>query len=296
VVFADVLEEFQALEEQPLAHLTFYIIDSHRPLHLANVYDDDRVYLFDDGMTKIPKMEDVVYNSEDDDDEDEEEEALDQSSDEEDEGVDGEDAEGGGGAKKKESKSKRRRMDGRMSPRSRREHRETVALRAEDYYRSSSYGASAAVLLWQLAGDLGKPDNALLWLSIVGLTDQFVHDRIDNTTYTLLFDQLSTDVNRMNSTDEEGEALDRIKISVTEELRVLLMRHWTVHDAMLHSRYVSTRMGTWRQRGKTQLKNLLAKMGMSLEQCNQKFTSMDLQSKDRYGARFATKIHTRGCH
>ena len=41
----DLLEEFQALDEQPLAHLTFYVIDSHRSMHLANVFDDGRVYV-----------------------------------------------------------------------------------------------------------------------------------------------------------------------------------------------------------------------------------------------------------
>lgn len=49
----DLLEEFQALDEQPLAHLTFYVIDSHRPMHLANVFDDGRVYMFSDGTYHI---------------------------------------------------------------------------------------------------------------------------------------------------------------------------------------------------------------------------------------------------
>lgn len=52
----------------------------------------------------------------------------------------------------------------------------------DDYYRASSYGISAAVLMWHLASDLGKEDNALLWHAIVGLTDQFLHDRIDVRT------------------------------------------------------------------------------------------------------------------
>jgi cell division control protein 45 len=51
----------------------------------------------------------------------------------------------------------------------------------QEYYAANSYGVSAAVLMWNLASDLGKTDNRMLWLSIVGLTDQFLHDRISAT-------------------------------------------------------------------------------------------------------------------
>ena len=36
--------------------------------------------------------------------------------------------------------------------------------------------------MWQMAGDVGKTDNHLLWLAIVGLTDQLIQER----TFTLL--------------------------------------------------------------------------------------------------------------
>lgn len=55
-----------------------------------------------------------------------------------------------------------------------------------------------------------------------------------------------------------------------------LLRHWTVLDAMSHSRYVATRLGIWKQSGKQHLMNLLAKMGMSIEQCKQQYSSMDM--------------------
>jgi len=272
----DLLEEFQALDEQPLAHLTFYVIDSHRPMHLANVFDDGRVYMFSDGNTKIPDMEDVIYDSDEDegldgdDDDDAERDAFAEDAVDED-------------GQPVTPKSKRRRTDGRLSPRSRRERRQEVEMNQDDYYRASSYGISAAVLMWHLASDLGKEDNALLWHAIVGLTDQFLHDRIDVTTYTLQVDQLSSDVSRMNRDDQEaeGQAMDRIEIKAKEELRLMLLRQWTVFEAMLHSRYVATRIGSWRQKGKQTIRNMLAKMGMPLEQCNQKYTSMELESRGR---------------
>ena len=46
----DVLREFEAEDEQPNSDVTFYVIDSHRPLNLDNVYGSSRVILFDDGQ------------------------------------------------------------------------------------------------------------------------------------------------------------------------------------------------------------------------------------------------------
>lgn len=51
----DIVAEFDAEDEDsPLAHFTFYLIDAHRPIDLANAYDESRVYVFDDGEVAQP--------------------------------------------------------------------------------------------------------------------------------------------------------------------------------------------------------------------------------------------------
>eukprot|EP00039_Didymoeca_costata_P030735 m.31129 g.31129 ORF g.31129 m.31129 type:complete len:586 (+) comp8280_c3_seq1:251-2008(+) len=254
----DILEQFQALEEQPLEHIQFYLIDCHRPLHLSNVYDEERVFVFDDGQTQenIPAMEDV-WNLSDSENEDD----LDDP----------------------EGSSKRRRTEGRLSPRSKREQQINRDLRQQEYYRSTSFGVGASVLMWQLASDIGKGENKLLWLAIVGLTDQFVHERIDSQAYASGVERLADDVKRINTMAEEGDGdkSDRITIKQEDELRLMLLRQWTVLEAMQHSRYIATRLGIWRQIGKQRLRNLLAKIGISLEQCKQKYMSMDFKQRSR---------------
>lgn len=290
----DILAEFEAEEEGgALQNLKFYIIDSHRPvilthpsrdhhrpksrlvyptdirmcacppqIDLSNAYDSDRVIVFDDGQTEraIPSPEEVWNMSDDEDEVD-------------DDGV-----------------PKRRRKDGQqdvtLSPRSRRLAREERDIRREEYYSATSFGAAASVIMWQLVGDIGKTDNHLLWLSIVGLTDQFVQERIDSSAYVQGFDRLADDVRRMNAIDEEGaddkvQVRDQIQIKAEEELRFMLLRHWNLMDAMSHSRYVATRLGIWRQSGKQDLRNLLAKMGISIEQCKQQFSSMDVRLRSQ---------------
>jgi cell division control protein 45 len=54
---------------------------------------------------------------------------------------------------------------------------------------------------------------------------------------------------------------DDSSIRSTEELRFTLFKHWNLYDAMLHSSYVASRLGIWKERGRKRLTGLLAKMG-----------------------------------
>ena len=226
------------------------------PCELANVYDPDRVFLFDDGQTSemIPEPSEI-WNMSDSEGEDEDED---------------------------EREAKRARgQDGSLSPRSRRERRLQRDARRLDYYSKTSHGVAASVLMWQLVNDLQKSDNHLLWLAVVGLTDQFIQERISSTAYVLSQTHLADDVRRMNAIEEAGEqtVMDRIQIRQKQELRFMLLRHWTLMDSMTYSRYVATRLGIWKQKGKKDLHHLLAQMGFSLEQCKQQYIAMDVKLK-----------------
>lgn len=51
--------------------------------------------------------------------------------------------------------------------------------RQEEYYRCSSFGTSAAVLVWTLLDNLSRGTVDALWFATIGLTEQFINDRID---------------------------------------------------------------------------------------------------------------------
>jgi cell division control protein 45 len=59
--------------------------------------------------------------------------------------------------------------------------------RLREYYHSDSYGQAAAYLLFDLAQKRGKDTNDALWLAIVGVTDQFIHARIDQVRERYFF-------------------------------------------------------------------------------------------------------------
>ena len=78
--------------------------------------------------------------------------------------------------------------------------------------------------------------------------------------------------------DDVAPVLPQGHITAGPEYRFMLLRHWTLYDAMLQSRYVATRMTLWRSNGVVQLKQLLAQMGVSLKEATTKVRRLRLVS------------------
>ena len=56
-----------------------------------------------------------------------------------------------------------------------------------------------------------------------------------------------------------------------DDFRFPLMRHWSVRGAMLHSRYVAVRLGTWQEKGRRKVDELLCRMGFSQRDAKQDY-------------------------
>ena len=123
-----------------------------------------------------------------------------------------------------------------------------------------------------------------LWLAIVSLTDQYVHQRLSHEAYTAGVMELATQVSNLPGADapdtrvlDEGRvvrAFEDRRVQYSEEFRFVMLRHWSLYDAMTHSPYVATRLQTWREHGRASLHSLLAHLGLPLEACKQQFTHM----------------------
>jgi cell division control protein 45 len=124
-------------------------------------------------------------------------------------------------------------------------------------------------------------------LSIIGLTDQYIHQRIHHQKYLLQSEILKEEVSRFNIPSGRGERdplldadlfgddlnpsrrtnTNRVKgaddssVICDEDFRLSLLRHWSLQESMYHSSYVAARLGIWREKGRRRLTNLLVKMG-----------------------------------
>jgi cell division control protein 45 len=167
--------------------------------------------------------------------------------------------------------------------------------------------------MWNLASELGREDRDLLWLAIVGVSSLEISGR---TSSGVGLSPLSSsgkisnwnkdrgvrikaifrdEVRRLNPIDlkdlarESGadggiiqthaKSPNDMSIRLSPEPRFLLVRHWSLYESMLHSPYLSAKLHIWDESGKKKMHKLLAKMGISLTQCRQTYTHMDMDLK-----------------
>lgn len=200
-----------------------------------------------------------------------------------------------------------------------RELRKQRRTRVRLHYSSGSYHASpsswtAYALCRQLRfGDI--PD--LLWLACVGLTDAYLHGKLDVAGYSALSINMKQNVGRLfpndvidragravyaeelettyyqdtNTSNNGGGALTRIGLSENgrilyqDEYKFMLLRHTSLWDSMLHSNFVASKLRVWKSAGRQKLMELLAKIGFPLDQCRQPWAFVGPGMKRRLGER-----------
>jgi cell division control protein 45 len=188
-----------------------------------------------------------------------------------------------------------------------------------EYYRlGASYSEPVSSMIYSLASDLGREDNDLLWLCIVGVTSMELYGRssagiavpvrvTDTRTArgwlgmrgARIRQLLRDEVRRLNPPDLGSSVTNPSRLAIeasgiipttarspedtsirlSPEPKFLLIRHWSLYDSMLHSPYLFSRLRTWSEVGLKRLHKLLAKMGVSLVQCRQSYAHMDMMLK-----------------
>lgn len=186
----------------------------------------------------------------------------------------------------------------------RRKHEATL----EAYYSlGTSYSEPVSSMLYSLASELGREDNDLLWLAIVGissvdlspLSQRSLSSRQPNGRRTIdraeqIREVLRDEVRRLNPMSEaelhrsrdSGDIIPTHARSPTDtairlspEPKFLLIRHWSLYDSMLHSPFLSTRLHVWSDSGRKRLNKLLAKMGVSLQEAGKGYVHMNTEIK-----------------
>lgn len=182
------------------------------------------------------------------------------------------------------------------------------------YALGTSFSEPISSLVYSLASELGREDNDLLWLAIVGVSSLELSGRtisgvgISNPSDSggsagwggergeRIRQILRDEVHRLNPPDAHEQDRDirseiygvipttaksptDNSIRLSPEPRFLLVRHWSLYESMLHSPYLASRLHVWTENGRKRLHKLLAKMGISLTQCHQNYTHMDMELK-----------------
>jgi cell division control protein 45 len=162
--------------------------------------------------------------------------------------------------------------------------------------------------MYEVCNQLRKVSNHDLWLSILGLTDQFVHERVAPGQYAALQAHISGESIRLgNETRSQAEeallaraqsmgqrALDAVVTKVghigdINDYRIPLLRHGTLYHALKHAPYVLARLETWTEGGKSKLRTLLTELGIATSDARQLFKVLSPESKSRLDASLEAK-------
>ncbi|MCL4138839.1 UNVERIFIED_CONTAM: hypothetical protein GTU68_032247, partial [Idotea baltica] len=145
-----------------------------------------------------------------------------------------------------------------------------------DYTQFSYYSNSTAILFYELSWKLSKDSNELLWWAIVGETQLYISEKIEQDQYLMVTASLQNHVSRLNHKSQDEKPLDSIKISFDKELSLVLYRHWTLVESMRHSPYLASSFKLWTLKGEKKMHELLAEIGLPLVECKQNYSSMDM--------------------
>ncbi|XP_007119136.1 cell division control protein 45 homolog isoform X1 [Physeter macrocephalus] len=252
---------------QPDEDTVFFVCDTHRPVNVVNVYNDAQIKLLikQDDDLEVPAYDDIFRDEEED---------KEHSGNESDEGS--------------EPSEKRTRLEEEIAEQTlkRRKRREWEARRRDilfDYEQYEYHGTSSAMVMFDLAWMMSKDLSDMLWWAIVGLTDQWVQDKITQMKYVTDVGILQRHVSRHNHRHEDEEhalSVDCMRISFEYDLCLALYQHWSLHDSLCNTCYTAARFKLWSLHGQKRLQEFLADVGLPLKQVKQKFQSMDVSLKE----------------
>uniref|UniRef100_A0A2L2YGM4 Cell division control protein 45-like protein n=1 Tax=Parasteatoda tepidariorum TaxID=114398 RepID=A0A2L2YGM4_PARTP len=235
---------------EPEDDVVFFICDSQRPINVYNIYSETQIRLVmkPEDCENIPAYTDI-FRDEDSADEDEE-------------------------MGRPTEETIMRRRDKRLWE----ENRNKIMF---EYSQISYFGESSSCIMFDLAWKMSRDNNDLLWWSIIGFTEQFVMNKVESDKYIMNASLMQNHVTRLNCADVGTfNSVSCMKISFDKELNLSLYRHWSIYDSMLNSKYTACKFKLWSGKGKQNMREFLASIGLPLSQCRQKFLSMDMEIRN----------------
>jgi cell division control protein 45 len=282
--------------------LRCFIIDSHRPLLLANCKDkNERVYVLDDDPIVDASVRPTV-------DDDSPSEASDEEKENEWDFTDGNPRATGEDGREQ----KRRRLADKERRRERR--RQEV----NQYYLNSYTAMPAAMSLFRMARLDKNPSPDLLWLAAVslagyhdlGLLGEVEYGRLADPELNdvlmgvddfsgLLGSQTSAGRSAGGASDDEGRPTQRStrsrgmqqqqqqSLRFERELRLNLFKHWNLQESAMHSPYFYGTLELHRDKGLRALKNFFATTGIAPAQYTQQYKGMEAPVRKMLNRRFS---------
>ncbi|SCU90233.1 LADA_0F02674g1_1 [Lachancea dasiensis] len=317
--FLGVDEEEDNQNEHAESRRKIYVLDTHRPWNLHNLFGSQVVTCFDDGtveeelktqqeayfkLTELEEQQDTDEETEsgsgeeedtDHDVEDDEENLEEDDTDEDttrDAVGDGEDVQKD--ENNQEASGKRRNAQSHNHKRERKLRRSLInkyEAVLEDYYaQGSSTSNSLSIQVYSLLSALGETSIAYLWLTILGVSSL---DVAYPHIYSQLLPLLQDEVKRL-SPIEAYKTPDTLSLEIQPDYYLFMLRHSSLYDSFFYSNYVNAKLSLWNENGKKRLHKIFARMGISLSTAQENWLYMDNRVKRELGTIFDKNLERYG--
>lgn len=235
---------------QPEEDVVLFVLDSHKPSDVCNVYSDGQVRLvWKDSDEGVPNFDDIFRDDEEEESDNEVSAA----------GEEGREAVAAGVLKRRE----RRAWE---------ENRNRLMF---EYTQFSYYGKSSACVALELAWRLSRASVCSVWAAAVGCCSQLALAQRAPAVTLLDADSLQHHVARI--AHENKEQPQAASVTLEKDAWLPLYRSWSVESALRHAPNSSPHLKLWTLRGDAKLRQLLADMGFPLSQARQAYRSMDVE-------------------
>ncbi|CDW73747.1 cell division control protein 45 [Stylonychia lemnae] len=326
---------------QNQAKFQIFLFDSHRPFHHHNLIDvANKIHIIHDGcstfenlltLTDIQLLQNYQQEEENSDSEESnqlsdidevEEELKDLRDSGSQEMLDESDEEyKKGDVEKVKVGKKRQRLQQEQLIDKKRLFRKVKA-KFRVYYQGTFIWKCIGGLMYHMSQSVNRETREFLWLWIVGLTDNMLH-QLNGSSQLYQDDilKLNDEVQRLNphiyfienekmvsdSADKSDPSIDNPRIltqhhqvvepkpkdidlfkhvqtknsnqeigtiMIINDLKLMLLKHWTLHDSMINSNYIVSNLKTWTEPGVIMYKRFLATIGIPIEESKQKYNFM----------------------
>lgn len=165
--------------------------------------------------------------------------------------------------------------------------------RLHEYYSNATVATSSACISHGIAMLMRRGNQDSIWMAILGMTSQYMTSSVVDALYEdqSAFCREEVKLLQPNAAPDDNTAVQNVgyvpsctgsavqRVAQSVELRLDLLRHWSLFESLLNSSYTATRLATWRQTGKRRLFELLATLGIPLTASKQKWCYMSQKCK-----------------
>ena len=286
-----------------------YVLDSHRPWNLDNLFGSDIVQCFDDGTVedslgeqkeayfKLIELEAADEENKEDGSDEEESTDDDENDDEEDE--DDETLENG---KRLHPDSIKYKKQARKQRRKEISQYESVL---EEYYsQGTTVVNSISSQVYSLISAIGETNLTQLWLAILGATSlDTTYSSVYNNLYPIMQDEVKrlspgnsffVSATRSNGTGSSSKTPDTLSLEIQPDYYLFLLRHSSLYDSFYYSNFVNAKLSLWNENGKKRLHKMFARMGIPLSTAHETWLYMDNSIKRELGNIFHKNLDRYG--